>query len=211
MFCNTVLTNRLVGSDSFFVLGGTLTSPFIFVLDNIVAEIYGYRVAQFMIISAFIVLTIFVIICQSIIFAPYPAIFKEQHAYFYVLGPNFFRIEMSGFVAYIISNLLNSYIISRWKILVKGRIFWIRNLGASAFSEILFSFLAVFMMELHSIPVNNILRIIIISCVIKIIFTLCFSYPAQVLVNYLKKLTGIDVYDFKNEFTPAKFLHDHLD
>jgi hypothetical protein len=32
-----------------------------------------------------------------------------------------------------------------------------------------------------------------------------FAGPVSILVNHLKKLTGIDVYDFPQQFTPFKY------
>src|SRR5438105_4628602 len=67
MLCNAVLTNRYIGADTLFVLGGTFTSPFIFIMDGIIAEIYGYRVAQCVILSGFSAQIIFTIICQAVV------------------------------------------------------------------------------------------------------------------------------------------------
>ena len=207
MIRNAILTNRYIGTDTFLILGGILTSPFIFILDDIVAEIYGYKITRFMIISGFASQTLFILICQLSVIATYPSIFKVQAAYAYILGPSLLRIDLSGFIAYIVANLINSYILTRWKILLKGRKFWLRSLGSSTFSEALYSFLAILLMELKSIPLNNVLKVIIISYLIKASYSLIFAGPANLLVNYIKKITGIDVYDFPKSFTPFKYLN----
>jgi hypothetical protein len=63
------------------------------------------------------------------------------------------------------------------------------------------------MMEINSIPLNDALKVFIISYLIKATYSLFFAVPANVLVNYVKKRTGIDVYDFPQKFTPFKYLH----
>ena len=205
MLCNAILTNRYIGNNTFFVLGGTLTSPFVFILDDIIAEIYGYRVTRCVILAGYAAQTLFVLICQLVIMAPYPSIFKESGAYSYILGSSLLRIDLSGFAAYIIANLINSYIITRWKVLLKGRHFWLRSIGSSLFSEALYSFLAILMMEMKSIPFHDILKVVGISYSIKAIYSAAFSGPANLFVNYIKKLTGVDVYDFPKDFTPFKY------
>ncbi len=205
MICNAVLTNKYIGVDAFFVLGGTLTSPFVFILDDIVAEIYGYKITRFLIVTGFAAQTLFAIICELAILAPHPAFFTEQHAYAYVLGPSLLRIDISGFIAYITANLVNSYILTRWKVLLKGRKFWLRSLGSSAFSEALYSFLAILLMEIQSLPLKNVFKVILISYSIKISYSLIFSGPAQILVNFIKRKTHIDVYDLPKKFTPTIF------
>lgn len=207
MLCNAILTNRYVGYSTFFVLGGTLTSPFVFILDDIIAEIYGFKMTRWVILTGFIVQTLFVFICQIIVMAPSPPQFKNNAAYSQILGMPLLRINISGFIAYIVANLINSYILTRWKILLKGRKFWLRSLFSSTFSEALYSFIAILMMEMHSIPFNEVLKVIFISYLIKAIYSLIFVVPANVLVNYVKRRTGIDVYDFSQKFTPFKYLN----
>lgn len=207
MLCNAVLTNRYIGNDKLFILGGTLTSPLIFILDDIVAEIYGYKITFCMILSGFASQTIFVIICQLALITPYPSFFQGQDAYLQILGPTLLRIDISGFVAYITANLVNSYLLTKWKVLLKGRKFWLRSLGSSAFSEALYSLIAIIMMEINAIPLHSVFRVIAISYFIKATYSIIFAVPANLLVNYLKNLTGIDVYDFPKAFTPSKYIN----
>ena len=200
MLCNAILTNRYIGADTMFVLGGTFTSPFIFILDDIIAEIYGYKIARWLILSGFVAQTLFALICQVIVTAPHPTFFKEEPIYAALLGPSFLRIHISGFIAYIIANLANSYIITRWKFLVKGRYFWLRSLGSSMFAAALYSFLAILMMTLHSISLDNILKVATISYLIKLSYSIVLAWPASSLVTYIKKRTGIDIYESPEKF-----------
>lgn len=208
MICNAVLTNRYIGTNELFILGGTLTSPFVFILDDIVAEIYGYKITRTMILSGFFAQTVFVLICQLAVNAPSPSFFTHRADYSYILGTSLFRINLSGFIAYITANLVNSYILTRWKVLLKGRKFWLRSLGSSTFSELLYSFLAILLMEIQSIPLNDVFKVILISTSIKATYSIIFAGPANLLVNYIKRATGIDVYDFPKNFTPTKFSNE---
>lgn len=205
MLCNAVLTNRYVGNDVLFVLGGTFTSPLIFILDDIIAEVYGYKIAQCMIISGFLTQAFFAFICNLVVFAPYPAFFNHYATYEYILGSSFLQITFSGFIAYIIANLVNSYIITRWKVILKGRRFWLRSLCSSTFSEALYSFIAILLMEFNAMPLSNIIKVALISYSIKATYSIIFAFPANLLVNKIKKLTGIDVYDFPKNLTPDKY------
>jgi hypothetical protein len=205
MLCNAILTNRYIGSDTLFVLGGTFTSPLLFILDDIITEIYGYKVARAVILIGFLAQTFFVLICQLALRAPHPVFFTEQNSYAYVLGLSLLRINISGFIAYIAANLINSYVLSRWKVLLKGRHFWLRSLGSSSFAEAIYSFIAIIMMEIASIPLHSILKVVMISFSIKVAYSVVFAGPMNLLVNYLKKITGIDVYDFPSRFTPFNY------
>jgi len=204
MICNAILTNRYIGIDAFYILGGTLTSPFIFLLDDIVAEIYGYKITRFMILSGFCAQTVFVLVCLAVVNSPHPSFFKANDTYRFILGISLLRINISGFFAYIMANLINSYILTKWKILLKGKKFWLRSIGSSVFSEALYSILAILLMEINSIPIQSVLKIILISFSIKFVYSIVFSGPGQMVVEYIKRMTGLDVFDFPGKFTPFK-------
>lgn len=206
MLFNAILTNRYVGFDHLYVLGGTLTSPFIFILDDIIAEIYGYKITQTVVIAGFLAQSLFAIFAQLILLSPYPHNFSAEGAYASILGLSLLRINFSGFAANIIANLMNSYIITRWKILLKGKHFWLRSLGSSTIAEAFYSFLAIVMMELKAIPFHDILKVVLLSYTIKVTYSALFAWPANCLVKHIKRKTGIDVYDLPKNFTPETYL-----
>jgi queuosine precursor transporter len=210
MLLNAILTNRYIGTDNLFVLGGTFTSPLIFVMDDIIAEIYGYKITQYLIIFGFSAQTLFALMCQLALISPHPSFFTEAHAYEYILGLSLLRIDLSGFLAYIFANLINSYIITKWKILLKGRKFWLRSLGSSTFSEAAYTVLAILMMELESIPISGVFKVILISFLIKITYSAVLAFPVNLFVNYIKKITGIDVYDLPKKFTPSNYMSEEI-
>ena len=205
MLFNAILTNRYVGYNSFFVLGGTLTSPFVFLLDNIIAEIYGYKITRSIIIYAIVAQTIFVILCQLIIQSPYPVVLKNNQDYSAILGASLLRIHLSGCFAYLLAILINTKILTQWKVLLKGKKFWLRSLGANFISEGLYSLIAIVLMEIQSIDISQILKILTISYLIKLIYNILLIYPLQLIVNYIRNQTGIDIYDFNYKFTPSKY------
>lgn len=209
MLCNAILTNRYIGKDTLFVLGGSFTSPFIFILNDIIAELYGYRIAQSVILAGFACQTLFSLICGLVMLSPYPSFFDHHEAYSYILGPSLMRINISGFAAYMIATLANSYLISRWKILLKGRYFWLRSLGSSILSEGLYSVIAIVMMEIQAIPLEKILKVVLLSYSLKIIYTILVAGPANCVVNYLKRVTGMDIYDLPLKFTPLIYFNSN--
>jgi uncharacterized integral membrane protein (TIGR00697 family) len=213
MLCNAILTNRYIGTNSLFVLGGSFTSPFIFIFGDVIAEIFGYKTTRFVIFSGFACQTIFVLVCQLVVASPHPTFLTSdaEQAYSSILGSSLFWINLSGFTAYMIANLVNAKIISKWKILLKGKHFWLRSLGASTFSEALYTFIAIVMMELNSIPLINMLKVIVISFIIKLVYSSFFAAPANLLVSYVKKHTGIDVYDLPTSYTPFKYVEAHAE
>ena len=111
---------------------------------------------------------------------------------------------MSSFIAFIISSLINIYAITRWKVLWQGKYFWLRSLGSSTIAEALYSFIAILMMEIGSIPLASIWKVIVISYFIKVSYSILFAWPGNLIVNYIKSTTKIDVYDYPANYNPFK-------
>lgn len=206
MLFNAILTNRYIGTNSIFVLGGTFTSPFVFLLDNIIAEIYGFKITRSIILFGIIAQTFFILLCQLVLLAPHPDFFTSNPLYEQILGVSLLRIHLSGCAAYIFAMLFNTKVITHWKVLLKGRKFWLRSLGACTISEALYSFVAILLMELQSIPLTNVFKVILLSYTIKMSYNVLLVIPAQIIVYYTRRITKIDVYDFNKQFSVASYL-----
>jgi queuosine precursor transporter len=195
ILANIILTNRYVSLwGDFFVLGGTLTSPFFFILSDIIAELFGYNVSKQIIWAGFSCQIIFALICEFVIHMPYPGFFKDSAAYTLIFG-QLFRLVLDSFVAFIIASLANVYIITKWKTMLNGRYFWLRSLGSSTLAEALYSTIAILMMEISAVPLGDVFKVILISYLIKVIYAVIFAGPANLFVNYIKRTTQIDIYD----------------
>ena len=71
--------------------------------------------------------------------------------------------------------------------------------------KIIYTALIIPMIALGNIPLNKILVIIISSYGLKILYAFIMAAPATILVQYLKKLEGIDMYDYNVNFNPFIF------
>jgi queuosine precursor transporter len=203
MLCNAIFTNRWISLGHDFVFGGAFVSPLLFILGDIIAEIFGYKIAKNMIWFAFICQTVFAILCETLIATPFPSTWHEEHAYVYVFG-SLLRIDISGFVAFFTSNILNILIITRWKIIVRGRLFWLRSLGSSTIAEACYSAIAILMIGFGSFSFHTMFRIILITYFIKVSYSVILAYPGNMLVNSLKQTFKIDIYDTVSHVNPFK-------
>ena len=192
MLFNIIFTNRYVElTDKYYVLGGTLTSPLVFILGDIITELYGYRVIRCIIFCGFFSQTLFSLMSSFIIHSNYPSFWTGANSFNFVFGPLVY-LNFSSFVAFVISNLVNAKILIRLKVLMTGKYFSVRSFSSSTIAEALYSAIAIFMMQINHIQVSSILNIIILSYLIKAMYSLVLAYPGQFLVDFIKKSTGID-------------------
>jgi hypothetical protein len=200
MICNAILTNKWIGLGNNFVFGGAFISPMLFILGDIIAEIFGYKIAKNIILIAFICQTIFATLIVIVLSTPAPPGWHEHHSFSFVLG-SILRIDMSGLVAYLISGIVNVHLITKWKVLLCGRVFWLRSLGASTISEALYSGIAILMIGFGSLPFFSMLHVIMLTYLIKLSYSILCAYPGNMLASYIKKSFKLDMYDFNKRFS----------
>lgn len=201
MISNAVLTGKWISLGKYFVFGGAFVSPLLFILGDIIAEIFGYSVAKKIIWFGFISQTVFALIIQLMLHTPSPSNWYEQHSFSHVLGP-LLRIDMSGFLAFMVSGMINIFFITKWKILLKGQFFWLRSIGSSTIAEGCYSALAILMIGFGDLPFSIMLQIIVITYIIKITYSILLAYPGNILVNYIRHKFEIDIYETNNSINP---------
>lgn len=208
MIANAILTNRYVSLDkNTIILGESLISPLIFILADIVAEIFGCRLARQLIYCGFICEMLLALICWLIVHMPYPAFFENNFAYLFILG-HLYYIVLSSFFAFIVASLVNVYIITRWKQLLKSKYFWLRSLGASTIAEALFTVIGIFMIQLGSIPLVNIWKTILFSYLIKVVYSIIFSGPGSFIVYYIKASMHLNEQEHSLNYNPFEVNKD---
>lgn len=201
MISNAILTGKWISLGKYFVFGGAFISPLLFVFGDIIAEIFGYSIAKKIIWFGFISQTIFAIVVQLMLKTPAPSDWHEQSSFYHVLGP-LLRVDVSGFFAFMISGIINIFIITKWKIMVRGQFFWLRSIGSSTIAEAFYSALAILMIGFGDLPFSTMLQIIGITYIIKITYSILLAYPCNILVNYIRHKFEIDIYETCNNINP---------
>ena len=196
-----VLIYKIISLGPFSASASTLVMPLWFVMGDVIAEVYGYKIARQIIWMAIICQFIFAFTCTTLIAVPSPGGWLNQEAYNQVLG-NLPRVALASFLAIVCGAFINAYAISKWKILLKGKYFWLRSLGASAIGELVFTIIAYVTEFLGVVPLSNLLHLMAVSYAVKVILNPVLVVPSAILAFLLKRIEGIDVYDFNVNFNP---------
>lgn len=197
-----VLGNKLIATSIGTISAASLVSPFWFILGDIITEVYGYResirIYKVVILSQFL----FSVICYVLIRLNSPPDWHGQAGYDLVLG-NLVRMAVLQFIGMSIAWPLNAYLLARWKILTKGKYFWLRSIASSGIGMTLFSVISVTLSLIGVFDLYNIVTIVLISCVLKIIFSIFFSFPAALVVALIKRLEANDDGSYKQKMSVA--------
>jgi uncharacterized integral membrane protein (TIGR00697 family) len=198
-----VLIYKIIVIGPFSASASTLIMPLWFVMGDIITEVYGYKIARHLIWMALICQFIFAFACAMLISFHAPSGWPNQEAYNQVLG-KLPRVALASFLAIASGEFLNAFTISKWKILLHGKYFWLRSLGASTIGELVFTVTAYLTEFLGVVPLPKLLHLMIISYVIKLAFNPILSIFSVLITFALKKLEGVDVYDYTTNFNPFK-------
>jgi len=200
-FLTIVLIYKLVQIGPVYASAATFIIPFWYSLSDMISEIYGYRVARNLIWTMLFCEIIFIFSIVGFIYLPSPVFLDHSKEYLDLFG-KLPRVFLGSFSAVLCGAFLNIYCISKWKILTRGRYFWIRSVASSAIGELVFTILAFLIEFIGAIPFEKILELMLVSYAIKILFSMIFATPATFLTAIVQKSEGVNIYDENINFNP---------
>jgi queuosine precursor transporter len=184
--------------------GGTLLFPLSYIFGDILTEVYGYRRSRKVIWTGFFAALLMSLVLWIVQVLPAAPDWPNQQAYESLIGfiP---RIVAASLVAYFAGEFTNSYILSRLKVLMKGRKLWVRTIGSTLVGEgidtLLFCMIAFYGM----LPDSLLLKVIISNYIFKCSIEILFTPVTYRMVSFLKKHEQVDVYDRGISYNPFRF------
>jgi queuosine precursor transporter len=185
---------RLINLFSFVTDAGTLVFPLTFLLSDLITEVYGYKHARLAIWCGFFFNLVFVFFGHLVTFLPSPSFANNNAAFDSLIIINT-RIIISSCISYLCSEPLNSIVMSKLKIMMKGRYIGIRfilsTIVASGLDSFIFGALAFY----NQISLQNLISLILNMWLIKVVIEI-IGLPISIrLAHKLKIEEKIDIYD----------------
>jgi hypothetical protein len=175
--------------------------PISYIFGDVLTEVYGYRRARSVIWLGFACNLLAVIAIW--IGGRLPALpdWPNQPAYDAILGftP---RILIASFIAYLVGEFLNSFVLARMKIATQGRWLWTRTIGSTLIGQLADS--AVFLglsgiFTLEQLPVA-----IATQWLLKSAYETLATPLTYAVVSFLKRAEHEDYYDHNTDFNPFR-------
>jgi uncharacterized integral membrane protein (TIGR00697 family) len=182
---------------------GILFFPISYVIDDVLTEVYGFARARRAIWAGFAALLFMAVMEWTVVHLPVAAGWTGQEAYERVFGSGW-RIILASMVAFFVGDFLNSVVLAKMKIWTKGKHLWTRTIGSTIVGEgadsLIFYPLAFY--GLADWPVEILLAVMLSQFILKVSWEALLTPVTYVVVGWLKKREGVDVYDVGTEFTP---------
>lgn len=175
--------------------------PISYIFGDILTEVYGYRLARRVIWLGFFCNLIAVVAIWLGQILPPAAQWSGQSAYENILGfaP---RVLIASFIAYLVGEFANSYVLARMKIVTKGRWLWMRTIGSTVVGQGLDAAVFIPLVLIGRFDLSFIAIAIVTHWLVKVGYETLATPFTYAIVGYLKKAESIDTYDYSTNFTP---------
>jgi len=193
--------------------GGTLLFPFAYVLGDVLTEVYGFRASRKAIWTGFALLAFSALFLFVLWILPSYGGWEVWAGYAYGswTGSDSFQAMFGGMIGlvlaslsgYLIGGFSNSILISRIKVLMKGRMFWARALASTLVGQLLDSLVFVTVATLLGVfRWEAFLSLVLTNYILKCVIETAALPGTSAVVRFLKKREGVDVYDVGVKYKP---------
>ena len=175
--------------------------PISYILGDVLTEVYGYRQARRVIWLGFA--------CNLVVVAtiwiggvlPAAEFWDGQAAYERILGlaP---RILLASFLAYLVGEFANAYVLAKMKIATQGRWLWARTIGSTLVGQGLDSLIFISLAFAGTIPTEALMGAVVTQWLVKSAYEALATPVTYAVVGHLKRSDGLDVYDRDTSFNP---------
>ena len=163
---------------------GVLIYPLVYILTNVVADVYGEKVAQRTILLGLATDILFVFMTTLILVLPSPVYFTGDSSLAFVFTQTP-RILVASYISYLIGNFVNAKITA--KVNAGKEYSSTKNLGILAFSELVDNFIFIGLAFIGVYAVTDILIMIISHWVLSLIWTAIAQPFTKMTVKWAEK------------------------
>jgi uncharacterized integral membrane protein (TIGR00697 family) len=201
LIVSNIVEQKLIQIGPIEATAGLLLFPITYIVNDLIAEVWGYRKVRLIIWNGFLMNFLAVLVFKLSIWVPGSENFTNQTAFASVLG-NTERMVIASFIAFLFGAFLNAFVMSKMKILQKGRGFSIRAIVSTIVGEGADSLVFFFIAFSGVIPLDDLWKLILTQAAMKTGYEIIALPITNYLVKWVKKREGIDVYDTEISYNP---------
>ena len=198
---------------------GVLFFPVSYIIGDVMTEVYGYAHARRIIWTGFFALLFMVFMAVVVVAIPPAPDWALASSEFQVLGrtvtaPNQAaymsvfgqtpRIVLASLIAFWCGEFVNSFVLARMKLLTQGRMLWTRTIGSTVFGQAVDSalFYPLAFLGVAGWSTQAVIALAITQWVIKTSWEVLLTPVTYLVVGFLKRREGVEVFDSDTDFSP---------
>ena len=135
LLISNIAAVKLIQVGSFILDGGAFLFPLVYILGDVLSEVYGWKATRRAVWLGFVASIVAALIFWLVQLTPAPGAWENQEAFEAILGfvP---RIVVASLVAYLVGQLLNSWVLVKIKQRTNERNLWVRLLGSTVVAQL---------------------------------------------------------------------------
>ena len=189
-----LLETKVIQVGSLTVTAGLLVFPISYIINDCIAEVWGFKKARLIIWSGF-AMNFFVVALGLIAVAIPSAPFWEGEEHFNFVFGMAPRIVAASLMAFLVGSFLNAYVMSKMKVASQGRNFSARAIWSTVVGETADSLIFFPVAFGGVIAWKELLIMMGIQIVLKSMYEVIILPVTIRVVKAIKKIDGSDVYD----------------
>jgi uncharacterized integral membrane protein (TIGR00697 family) len=203
LIVSNIIAVKLMDIGGWILPAGIIIFPISYIIGDVLTEVYGYRRARQVIWLGFTCNLFAIAAIWLAMILPPVDFWDGQAAYERILGYTP-RLLVASFLAYLMGEFANSYVLARLKIATQGRWLWTRTISSTLIGQGLDS--AVFLVVAFAgiLPAGVLVSAIVVQWLTKSAYEALATPLTYGIVNFLKRHEGLDVYDDGIDFNPLK-------
>ena len=191
---------KLISVFGWVMPAGVVVFPISYIFGDVLTEVYGYGQARRVIWLGFVCNLVLVAVIWVVQVLPPASFWDGQAAYERILGYTP-RVLAASFLAYLVGEFANSFVLARMKVATRGRWLWMRTIGSTVVGQGLDSlvFISVAFWGTRSLG-----GMILTQWLVKTAYEALATPVTYRVVGVLKREEGVDVYDYDTHFNPFR-------
>ena len=210
---SNIIAVKLISVGPFFLPAAILIFPVSYIFGDILTEVYGYAQARRVIWIGFGCNLMAVFIFWFSIMLPtapfwragvYESAVASQQAYQAIFGATP-RILAASFLAYLVGEFLNSFVLAKMKITTRGRHLWMRTIGSTVVGQLADSGVFIFLAFYGAVPLDALVKMAGGQWLMKSVYEALITPLTYLAVKFLKHAEREDFYDRETNFNPLRW------
>lgn len=194
LVASNLLETKVIQIGPITATAGLIVFPISYIINDCIAEIWGFKKARLIIWSGFIMNFLAIGFARLAIILPAAPFWEGEESFNFVFGlaP---RIAIASLIAFLVGSFLNAYIMSKMKIATNGKYFSLRAVVSTLAGESADSLIFFPIAFAGLIPANQLLIMVGTQAVLKSLYEVIILPVTAWVVRYIKKTDGTDIYD----------------
>lgn len=182
--------------------GAVIIFPVSYILNDCIAEVWGYRKARLVIWMAFAMNLFVVLAGQLVVWLPAASFWDgaEHFNFMFNMAP---RVAFASFLAFLAGSTLNALVLSKMKIASKGRRFGVRAVASSLAGEFADSLIFI-PLAFWGTPLRALLPMMLAQVTFKVLYEIVVLPLTSWVVRKVKHLDGVDTFDTGISYNPFR-------